>query len=80
MQPLPGVSAQHYPATPSETKADSQLGSRIFLYIPALLKEAYKERLIKENINDFLEAIEYEEVKKNFLTADEVKALARTPV
>ena len=30
----------------------------------ALLKEAYKERLIKENINDFLEAIEYEEVKK----------------
>ncbi len=45
----------------------------------ALLKEAYKERLIKENINDFLEAIEYEEVKKNFLTAEEVKALARTP-
>ncbi|WP_302129343.1 site-specific integrase, partial [uncultured Duncaniella sp.] len=45
----------------------------------ALLKEAYKERLLKENINDFIEDIEYEEVKKNFLTADEVKLLAATP-
>ncbi len=45
----------------------------------ALLKEAYKERLLKENLNDFIEDIEYEEVKKNFLTADEVKLLAATP-
>lgn len=44
----------------------------------ALLKEAYKERLLKENLNDFIEDIEYEEVKKNFLTADEVKMLAAT--
>lgn len=44
----------------------------------ALLKEAYKERLLKENLNDFIEDIEYEEVKKNFLTADEVKLLAAT--
>lgn len=45
----------------------------------ALLKAAYKERLIKENLNDFIEDIETEEVKKNFLTAEEVKALASTP-
>ena len=45
----------------------------------ALLKAAYKERLLKENLNDFIEEIEYEEVKKNFLTADEVKQLAATP-
>ena len=45
----------------------------------ALLKEAYKERLLKENLNDFFEDIEYTEVKKNFLTADEVKVLASTP-
>ena len=45
----------------------------------ALLKEAYKERLLKENLNDFFEDIEYTEVKKNFLTADEVKVLAATP-
>ncbi|MBD5367635.1 MAG: site-specific integrase, partial [Bacteroides sp.] len=30
----------------------------------ALLKAAYKERLLKENLNDFIEEIEYEEVKK----------------
>ena len=45
----------------------------------ALLKIAYKERLLKENINDYLEQIDYEEVKKNFLTAEEVKRLAATP-
>lgn len=45
----------------------------------ALLKAAYKERLFKENLNDFIEEIEYEEVKKNFLTAEEVKRLAATP-
>ena len=45
----------------------------------ALLKETYKECLLKENLNDFFEDIEYTEVKKNFLTADEVKILAATP-
>lgn len=49
-----------------------------FSVFRALLKAAYKERRIKENLNDFLEEIEYEEVKKNFLTAEEVKALAAT--
>jgi integrase len=53
--------------------------SGYFSTFQALLKAAYKERLLKDNLNDFIEEIEYEEVKKNFLTADEVKQLAATP-
>ena len=35
--------------------------------------------MIRENINDFLEKIDYEDVKKEYLTLDEVKQLAATP-
>ncbi len=41
----------------------------------ALLKVAYEERLLKENLNDFIEEIEFEEVKKNYMTTDEIKQL-----
>lgn len=44
-----------------------------------LLKIAYRDKLLRENINDFLEKIEYEDVKKEYLTLDEVKQLAGTP-
>ena len=44
-----------------------------------LLKIAYRDKLLRENINDFLEKIEYEDVKKEYLTLDEVKQLATTP-
>lgn len=44
----------------------------------ALLKIAYRDKQIRENINDFLEKIEYEDTKKEFLTLDEVKRLAST--
>ncbi len=44
-----------------------------------LLKIAYRDKLLRENINDFLEKIEYEDVKKEYLTLDEVKQLAATP-
>ena len=43
------------------------------------MKIAYRDKLIKENINDFLEKIEWEDVKKQYLTADELKRLAATP-
>ena len=49
-----------------------------FSLFRALLKEAHKERLLKENLNDYLDFIEYEDVKKEFLTAEEVKRLAAT--
>lgn len=43
------------------------------------MKIAYKEKMLRENLNDFLEKIEWKEVKKEYLTLDEVKKLAATP-
>ncbi len=45
----------------------------------SMLKMAYRDKYLKENINDFLDAIETEDVHKEFLTADELKKLASTP-
>ena len=45
----------------------------------ALLKMAYKEKLITENINDYLEYIEWEDVEREFLNQDELIRLAQTP-
>lgn len=43
------------------------------------LNIAYREKMIKENINDFLDKIETDDVRKEFLTAEELKLLAATP-
>lgn len=43
------------------------------------MKIAYRDKLIRENINDFLEKIEKEDVKKQYLTLDGVKLLSKTP-
>lgn len=45
----------------------------------ALLKIAYRDKRIRENINDFLEKIEYEDTKREFLTLDEFRQLVNTP-
>jgi len=44
-----------------------------------LLKVAYRDKWLKENVNDFLEKIEVEDVRKEYLTLDEVKLLVATP-
>ena len=44
----------------------------------ALLKMAYKEGLLNENINDHLESIDWEEPKINFLEIEEIRKLAAT--
>ena len=44
-----------------------------------LLKIAYRDKLLRENINDFLDKIETNDVKKEYLTLDEVKLLATIP-
>lgn len=44
----------------------------------ALLRIAYRDKMIRENINDFLERIDKEDVKKEYLTHDELKQLANT--
>ena len=45
----------------------------------ALLKMAYKEKWLRENINDYLDRIDWEEPKINYLEIEEVKRLAATP-
>lgn len=44
-----------------------------------LLKIAYRDKWLRENINDYLDKIEAKQVKKEYLTLDEVKLLANTP-
>ncbi|MBF0649293.1 site-specific integrase [Dysgonomonas sp. GY75] len=53
--------------------------SGYFSTFRALLKVAYKEKFFRENLNDFLDSIETTDVKKEYLTLDEVKLLANTP-
>lgn len=45
----------------------------------ALLRIAYIEKMLKENLNDYLEKIDCEDTKREYLTLDEVKQLAATP-
>ena len=44
-----------------------------------LLKIAYRDKWLRENINDYLDKIEPQDVKKEYPTLDEVKQLAATP-
>lgn len=44
-----------------------------------LLKTAYIEKMFKENLNDYLEKIDCQDTKREYLTLDEVKRLAATP-
>ena len=53
--------------------------SGYFSTFRALLKKAYKEKLLTENVNDFLEYIEWDDVVKEFLNQDELIRLAQTP-
>lgn len=45
----------------------------------AMLKQAYLDKYFKENLNDYLESMDEEEVHKEFLTLEEVQRLAKTP-
>lgn len=63
----------------SHLKLTRNSAARYFSSFRGLLRMAYRERLIKDDINLCLDAIAPEEVKKNFLTVDEVKTLAATP-
>lgn len=44
-----------------------------------MLKLAYKEGWLRENVNDYLDRIDWEEPKINYLEIEEVKKLAATP-
>ena len=43
------------------------------------MKLAYKEGWLRENVNDYLDRIDWEEPKINYLEIEEVKRLAATP-
>ncbi len=43
-----------------------------------LLKMAYKEKLLLENVNDFLDGLKWQEVKKEYITLEEMKILANS--
>lgn len=45
----------------------------------ALLKVAFRDKMIRENVNEYLDKIDYADTKKEFLTLDEVKILSNTP-
>lgn len=53
--------------------------SGYFSTFRALLKIAYKEKFFRENLNEYLDSIDTTDVKKEYLTLDELKALANTP-
>jgi integrase len=53
--------------------------SGYFSTFRALLKIAHKEKLLRENLNEYLDSIETTDVKKEYLTLNEVKQLAKTP-
>ncbi len=45
----------------------------------AVLAKAYKEHYLQENINDYLDKIDYDETRREYLTIDEIQALYDTP-
>lgn len=45
----------------------------------AMLNIAYKNKMIRENLNDFIEPIKYTNPRREFLTLPEVKKLVNTP-
>lgn len=60
-------------------KISQNTASSYFSTFQALLKLAYKDRLIKENVNEFLDRIDKVDTKREYLTLDEVKILVNTP-
>lgn len=62
-----------------KNKLSQNSAASYFSTFRALLKIAYRDKFIPENINDFLEKTETEDTRKEFLTLDELKLLANTP-
>jgi site-specific recombinase XerD len=63
----------------TQLKVSVNSASGYYSTFRGLLKITYRDKLIRENINDFLDKIETDDVKKEYLALDEVKQLAATP-
>jgi site-specific recombinase XerD len=60
-------------------KVSQNSAAGYFSTFRSLLKIAYRDKLINENINEFLESIDIKDTKKEYLTLDELKILSETP-
>lgn len=60
-------------------KVSQNSAAGYFSTFRSLLKIAYRDKLIDENINEFLESIDIKDTKKEYLTLDELKILSETP-
>lgn len=50
-----------------------------FVAFRAMLRTAYRNRMVQENVNEFLDAIPTKPTKREYLTLDEMKRLGATP-
>ena len=67
----------------SKNAGDKTLGQNTqadyWMCFRSVLKQAYKDRLLPENLNDHLTQMDTVEVHKEFLTLEEVRTLYKTP-
>lgn len=63
----------------TKLKVSQNSAAGYFSTFRSLLKIAYRDKLINENINEFLESIDIKDTKKEYLTLDELKILSETP-
>jgi integrase len=61
-----------------DSKLSQNSASAYFRTFRAVLKKAYQDRYLRENINDFLESIKETDVKKEYLTLAEIKIMAES--
>lgn len=61
-----------------DKKISQNSAAGYFSTFRGLLKIAFKEKMLRENINEYLDRIEYMDTKKEFLTKDELVKLALT--
>lgn len=60
-------------------KLNQNSAAGYFCLFRSLLKEAYRAKCLKENLNEFLDSIPTKKSHKSFLTMDEVRKLKDTP-
>lgn len=70
-------------STPQLKRKDRKLhqnsAAGYFSTFRGFLQDVYRDKMIKENVNDYLDRIETIDVKKEYLTSEELNALADTP-
>lgn len=62
-----------------DRKLSQNSAAGYFATYRALLAVAYKDKMLRENINDYLDSITLTDVRKEYLTLDELRKLADTP-